>query len=154
MGFFFYFFPHYFVRQEIFLKALAALRIQKRQLSHHWRLFAASRALWIVAIQLLQHLEVMLLSARFAKISIYYRLPTVLIENSFNKKCSLSPRLKSTFSSFLCLCRAFFSFKCLYQLFALQVQFRDVLFYPADLSQLVSLQLPHPWASLQFMELG
>lgn len=71
----------------------------------------------------------MLLSARFAKISIYYRLPRVLIENSFNKKCSLFPQLKSTLASLLCLCRAFLSFKSLYQLFVLRVQFRDVLFY-------------------------
>lgn len=48
----------------------------------------------------------LLLRARsFAKISIYYRLSTVLIKTSFNQECSLFPWLKSTLSSFLCSCR-------------------------------------------------
>lgn len=70
--------------KKYFKKLLLFLEYKK--MTNYWRLFAASKALWIVAIQLLQHFEVMLLRARnFAKISIYCRVSKVLIKNSFNK---------------------------------------------------------------------
>lgn len=102
LSFFSFFFCY---ARNIFKSSYCSYNTKRRQL-HYWRLFAACKALRTVAIQLLQHFEVLLLRARsFAKISIYYRLSTVLIRNSFNQECSLFPWLKSTLSSFLCSCR-------------------------------------------------
>jgi len=55
---------------------------------HSWRLFAASETLWIVAVQLLQHFELMLLRARsFVKISVpesvFYRINHKLFTKRF-----------------------------------------------------------------------
>lgn len=59
---------------------------------HSWRLFAASKTLWMVAVQLLQHFELMLLRARnFVKISIlqsiFYRINHKLFIKSFQCFC-------------------------------------------------------------------